>query len=181
MYIQKLLIKNIIAPHGMTDLTHSVIYDNYNNLLKIQLTSFTISEILTNTFHQKNILDFIFITTSIIHFRKDFNNIYINIPNVLKSFIFITSCLYILPYEIGRYILLLFMSFIHVPNHYKNNYKYIKKEPILNFILLLAFTAFINYVDILHPELFANEQLITISKSIIISHVVYSEKYINDY
>ena len=183
MNLKNFLIKNVIAPHGMTDLTHSLIYDNYDKLLKIQLATFTISELLTNTFHQNNILDFIFFATTVIHFRKDFNKINLDIPNVLKSFIFIITCLYIdkiYPYEIGIDILLLFMSFIHVPNHYKNNYKYIKKDPIFNFLLLLAFISFINSVDNLHPELLVNEQVFTIAKSIIISHVVYSEKYIND-
>jgi hypothetical protein len=183
MNLKKILIKNFIAPHGITDLTHSIIYDNYDKLLKIQLATFTISELLTNAFHQKIILDFIFFTTTIIHFRKDFNTINIDIPNVLKSFIFVSTCLYIdklFPYEFGIDMLLLFMSFIHVPNHYKNNYKYIKKEPVLNFLLLLAFTGCINSVDNLHPELLVSEQVLTITKSIIISHVVYSEKYITN-
>ena len=38
-------------------------------IFKIQLPTFTISELLTNAFHQKIILDFIFFTTTIIHLK----------------------------------------------------------------------------------------------------------------
>ena len=32
--IAKFLIKNVIAPHGITDLTHSIQTNNTNNLLQ---------------------------------------------------------------------------------------------------------------------------------------------------
>jgi len=64
-------INGIIAPHGITDIIHA----QQKNLIPIlfKINGVTIlSSILLNKFELENILNLVFITSSIIHFRRDF-------------------------------------------------------------------------------------------------------------
>jgi len=72
MNLKNFLIKNIIAPHGITDLTHSVMNNNYEKLFEIQKTTLIFSEIVTNFFHANTFYDLLFFAATSYHFRNDF-------------------------------------------------------------------------------------------------------------
>lgn len=184
--LTKFIINTFIAPHGMTDLSHSIMTNNYSNLLKIQFGTLGFATIL-NTVHLENINDILFLITTCIHFRDDFAVIKyknVEIPKLLTSSSFVIFCLVIdklpLSITIGTDLLLLFMTFIHVPNHYKNNFKHIEKDFVLNFLILFFCAFFISSIDNLHPELLYDNNVLTFIKTIVISHVIYSEKYIKN-
>ena len=67
------------------------------------------------------------------------------------------------------------MTFIHIPNHFKLNNFHIKKLKILNFFLYtgLIFIFSFNKFDVLNNIYILNNII-----SIILSHVIYQEKYI---
>lgn len=184
MNLKNFLIKNIIAPHGITDLTHSVMNNNYEKLFEIQKTTLIFSEIVTNFFHANTFYDLLFFAATSYHFRNDFKNVFIEdikIPKIITSVVFIGTCISIdkiIPFEIGSDLLILFMSFIHVPNHYRNNWKHIQKDPVFSYLVIFIFTCFINGATNFNEYLIFNEQLLIFFKSIIISHIIYSEKYV---
>lgn len=182
--LTKFLIKNIIAPHGVTDLTHSIQTNNVENLLRLEVLNLGFCELMTNVFHFNNFYDIVFFLFTSIHFRYDFPNITYNnikLPKYFSSASYIFICLFldkILPFHLGFDFLLYYMSFIHVPNHYKNNWFHIDKEFTLN-LLVLSFTiVLINAIYQYYPSNILNDDFVNIFKSIIIAHVLYQEIYI---
>ena len=184
MNVKNFLIKNLIAPHGITDLPHSIINNKYTELTKIQVGTICVSKIIAHTFKLNSILDLLFYTSTAYHFRNDFKNFKfknIKIHKILASSIFISSCILcdkFIPLEIGADLVVLFMSFIHVPNHYKNYLKHMKKDPLLYFFIISFFTTLVNGATTLNPLLMFNENSILFFKAITISHVIYSEMYV---
>ena len=189
MNLRNFLLKTVISPHGVTDLQHSLIYGYTEDLLRIQVVSLGFSEITANLIHTPIILDAAFVAASCIHFRNDFtfisdklNTKNIRISPVFLSTIFSMGCIAIdevLPYAIGMEILVLFMGLIHVPNHYRKNAVHLSKDPILAFMLIMFTTALINGITEVDPSVMINFQALTVAKSIVVSHVVYSETYVD--
>ena len=68
------------------------------------------------------------------------------------------------------------MSLIHVPLHYKENWWHIKKKPLINFILIVTVTIFSNVIYE-NYILTKNNLISQFVKSIVISHIIYNEKY----
>jgi len=182
--IAKFLIKNVIAPHGITDLTHSIQTNNINNLVQLEIINLGICELCTNVLHYNNLYDILFFLFTTIHFRYDFQNITYNnivLPKYISSSLFIGFCLFIdnyIPFHIGFDLLLYYMSFIHVPNHYKNNWFHIDKEFTLNLLVMMLTIIFINAIYQHYPKIVMSDDFINIFKSIIIAHVLYQEIYI---
>ena len=181
MNLKSFIIKNIIAPHGITDLSHSLQNNLYPKLLTLNLVTFGSSEIISNIFNANYLVDILFFASTVFHFRNDFKMIKINeleIPPIVSSSLFVSFCTFfdkIAFLELGSDILVIFMTLIHVPNHYKNSEKIINKDPLLFFIIMMFTLSFINSVTTLHPNLIINNDFGNLIKSIIVTHIIYSE------
>lgn len=175
MRIIPFLTKVFIAPHGITDIGHSIITNNSVNLLKIYGINFT----LTNIFNQYSfdILNLYFVLSTLIHFRHDMPTLFfdnIQVPRYL-----LISCLLLLFYNFrntNQDFILYYMIFIHVPNHLKLNYFHISKLKSMNFILYLLFGLISLNIDL--NFILYNHIILNYIKSIIISHVLYQELYV---
>jgi hypothetical protein len=185
MKIVPFVVKNVIAPHGMTDLTHSMLTDRVPQLMTINAMTIIGSKLIT-IFNQNILLNIIFVLSSIIHFRKDFPKIkinYITIPNWVLCSVFLLSCVFT-PYKInsdfGANMFLYYITFIHVPNHYRVNWKYIKKNIPLNIFLLTSSPILFNLILKYFKINVAGNNFINLMKSLIISHIIYDELYVAD-
>lgn len=163
----KYLINGIIAPHGITDIIHA----QQNNLLPqlFTINGITIlSSIILDKYHLEDILNGLFILSSIIHFRRDFpKNKFI--PRYLFSYILLLISIFY-----NHNILIFYMLIIHVPNHYYLNWKYIKNKKIQNIsVLSITTTLFLKM-----ENTFYFISLTPFVKGIIISHIIYEESFI---
>lgn len=163
----------IIAPHGITDIGHSILTKNTNSLFKIYGSNFLVTNIISKHKYSYQIMNVLLFVSTVIHFRHDipkitFNNIFI------PRYIFIILLLgFTINYP--NY-LIYYMVLFHVPNHFKLNNFHIKKMKFFNILLyflfgLLSFTLSnrINFDNILLKNYII---------SIIFSHVLYQEKYV---
>ena len=92
MILRNTLIKNVIAVHGITDLTHSILYNNLPKLLVLQNSVYFFSKKMMN----RHANDILFLISSIIHFRHDFPSLKIKnitIPSSFVSAFFLFSCI----------------------------------------------------------------------------------------
>jgi len=165
-----LLTTAIIAPHGMTDL----IYAEENNSLQplLRINAFCIAgAFLIHMMNFDDINNMLFMTSSALHFRHDF-------PIKNSSIqLLISSLLVANAQNIGIEIFMLYMCLIHVPNHYTIYKNLIAKYPVksLYYISIVGIlsTLFV-YSD---PSFMYNDNVHTISKGLIISHILYEELY----
>jgi hypothetical protein len=167
MSLLKYAINGIIAPHGITDIIHA----RQNNLLPqlFMINSISVlSSVLLDELYLDTTLDGIFILSSVIHFGRDFpENKFIS-RYLLSSFLLIISILY------NHDILLFYMLFIHVPNHYVLNWKYLENTTLESIsVLYISTTLFL-----MMETVYSFSTLTPSIKGIIISHIVYEEKYI---
>ena len=139
--LDTLIIKHgmpiLIAPHGCTDLIHAIQNKNLISFYKLQ-GLITASSYLINTICKPFVFDSIFVGMSILHFQRDFNySIGVRSITYMGFFLFLSIC-------VDVRFLYYYMIAIHVPNHYINNWFYIKKTPKLSFVILGAniFTMF---------------------------------------
>lgn len=162
----------ITAPHGVTDLIHAYKYNNIENLLRIYTGSFIFTGI-AETVHLHQVIDIFFITSSIIHFSHDFNVVSNSrINKLLLSSILIASAPIIGVNNFSIYLLL-----FHTPRHYIKSWKFIKDKKKMLFLLILLFSFPGYYIFDNINNL--NPNLLSITETIIISHIIYNEKYID--
>jgi len=166
----KYAINGIIAPHGITDIIHARQYNKIPQLININCIT-TGYCLLLNKLNLKFISNISFILLSIIHFRRDFPKIRF-IPKYIFSLL---SLLYIISNPDK---LIYYMILVHVPNHYKLNWNYIKinLKPNLSFLCLTSLLfIFIGHNFLIFTK---NKIVFDLIKSIIISHIIYGEFYI---
>lgn len=164
----------IIAPHGITDIIHAQQNNlsSYLTLINILSTSFFF---ILSKFNLSNIGFHIFLLFSIFHFQRDF----FILKNTLLQFILssiIVYCNYISPK-----IIFFYLFFFHVPNHYIQSWNFLKLNPYKSFFIISIFT-FLS-VNITHFCLNNNSHnsfIENIIKGIIISHIIYQEKFIHN-
>lgn len=169
--IIKYLTQGVIAPHGMTDLIHAQQNNLSSQLYQINALSI-VSSLLLNKFNQ-DILNDLFFLSSIIHFRHDMPKI-MKLPRYFLSFFMIFSFLFI-KMDLFMY----YMIFIHVPNHYKMSWSYLKNEKWRSFFTLLISTLlFIKGGQLFDMNLLKPLPL-NLIKGLIISHIIYEEVYIH--
>ena len=174
--IKPLVINNIVAPHGITDISHSLETKNFKKLISINLFSYLFTDI-TAKINLDIISDSLFLFLSVVHFKNDFP--FIERKRTIISSVFVSSLFIInnfLKSQFEIYFFLMYMSFIHVPLHYKENWWHIKKKPILNSILIFIVAIFSNIIYE-NYILTKNRIISKFVKSIVISHIIYSEKY----
>lgn len=172
--IKSLLIKytttGLIAPHGMTDYIHA--FKN-NTLLELNgLYALTTgSFVLLDQIDQSMLINILFIFSSIFHFQRD-------IPLQNKSQrCFTITMFFLFCFLVNTEFLLYYMSFIHVPNHYKINWDLMKKLPLQSVGLLSTSTFIIMFLGqqfYIENNMLMNDVL----KGIIVSHILYEELYI---
>ena len=72
-----------------------------------------------------------------------------------------------------------FMILIHVPNHYRINWQYIKKNLLRNIQFLFLFTLFSSFFgDFIFDNLLTG-YVIDMAKGIVIAHIIYEELHIH--
>ena len=176
MKLVPFLVKTVIAPHGITDIGHSIITNNTSNLLKIYGINFGITNLVIHNFDNNYIMTFFLVLSSIIHFRHDFPRINLNNFEIPRYLLACTSLL--LFYVLNPDLLIYYMVFFHVPNHFKLNHFHIEKLKIFNVFMYFGITLLCFYLDTNYHEKLNNISIIDNIESIIISHVIYQEKYI---
>ena len=195
--LDTLIIKHgmpiLIAPHGCTDLIHAIQNKNLVTFYKLQ-GLITASSYLINSFCKPFVFDSIFVGMSILHFQRDINySIGVRSTIYTGFFLFLSIC-------VDVRFLYYYMISIHVPNHYINNWFYIKKTPKLSFAILganillcsLFFYNMLNYNSNLIPYTSdnslipiniatfpANKYIALMIKSIILTHISYQELFIH--
>ena len=184
-YIAKKVILGIISPHGSTDLIHATQNGLVPKLLQIQAANMAGFQLMTQL-KQEKIIDLIFLLTSILHFRHDF----ISLKQLSTNFWIMA--LFTLPEIVFHWVLfgipslnvsdlfLLYMTFLHVPNHYYMSWNFIKKQKKETAFLVGLFSMlFLYFGETLHFSNM-NIQVLALVKSFVVSHVVYNEKYIHN-
>ena len=167
-FVKTKILTTIIAPHGITNLIHGIQCKKMKPLLAINTLCVSGSVLSGNTHH---INDIIFLIGSVVHFRHDFEFLQKNqkITTMCSIFIIFLFSLYndlFFPYMTG----------LHVPNHYANNWEYIKQNKFRNLTIILGFTIITTLFGnniIYHPDI-----LYQIYKGIVISHVIYEECFV---
>jgi len=166
-------MNTIIAPHGVTDIIHAIQTRNVGNLLKYYGGAILCGE-FCYLGHIEPIWNSIFVVTSIIHFRHDFDKIFsISVPKPV-SYSLTISFLAIVNQQSLLWPFFLYMIFVHVPNHYSKSYSFIKSYPVLlgSFISIASVVS-----DMLLVESISNEVWIAVL-SIVIGHIIYEERFI---
>ena len=174
----RFIISNIVAPHGITDISHSIESNNFKNLININLTSMILINLL-DKINLNLITNITFLILSIIHFKDDFG--IIKKKKVTASF-FVFSLLLTYHYfslALSLNIFLFYMTIIHVPLHYKKNWWHIKKNKYLNSFFLMMVSLITNNLYY-NYSLYSNIFLCNFIKSIIISHIIYNENFNKD-
>ena len=164
------IMASIVIPHGITDIVHAKTNGRLNELAQIYtgttITSLILHPLSTNV-HP------IFVIASIIHFRHD-----VPIAQPIWKYI-ITSILVTLFYCPGGFeLFLLYMCTVHVPNHYKSAWNYMKMDIRTSIALVISVRIAL--------ELFMKTQHIIMChfafpvfvQFIAIAHIIYTELYI---
>lgn len=169
--INNVIINGIIAPHGITDLLHAQQNNYLPKLYKINILSVLTSLICHKV--NRNILNGMFILSSIIHFRHDMPKI-MNFPRFIMSSFLIFGFFFL-----KLTFFLFYMCVIHVPNHYKMSWNFLKKNKVSFFFTTFVSTLlFLNGGDYFDNYLH-NSLVFSIIKSLIISHIIYGELFIH--
>lgn len=172
LLLKPLLIKHlttsVIAPHGITDLVNAIEEDNMETLLKTYASTVASSYLLTEI-NMDSTLNFIFFILSVVHFRRDMPNIN-DIPRYAWSFLFLQFSIINSPT-----LFFIYLTFIHVPNHYRLNWYTLKKNPKLSMGVVLLTTLLIEIFSKDFDSFMLNDSIMSVIKGIIMSHVVYEE------
>jgi hypothetical protein len=157
--MRSIILHHIIYPHGITDLIHAYQEKGFGNLLKTYTSCFFIGYPL-----QKYIpwlYQTIFFIASIAHFRHDFGKDKKNWLYSIGNMLFFSQ----LPSEC----FLLYMSLIHVPQHYIRQWTVISNSPLLSCVA-------INTMGIVSTlSFFSNESILSF---VILGHILYEEQYL---
>ena len=168
--IVPILTTAVIAPHGMTDLIHAENNNKIMQLFRINILCVASSMI----FHFADfdtLTNILFMTSSAIHFRHDFpvKNEFLKL--CASSFLVLNA------QNIGIEAFILYMCFIHVPNHY-TIYKNMIKEHFSKSFTYISMCAIISTLYFYsNSNIMYDENIFTISKALIISHIIYEELY----
>jgi len=167
----KHLLTAVIAPHGITDIIHALQHNTTAELVAYNTASLVSSHFLSE--HLPLLLDEAFIVASIVHFRHDMP------ANALIPKYAMSGALLLASIQYDPNILFGYMVLLHVPNHYKTNWKFMKDAPYKNVGGVVAFSLLLIVFGEYFPWLFQSKLLFDMSKGIVVSHVLYNEKYIH--
>ena len=161
----------IIGPHGITDLIYAIRKDKKTELILTYVTTIFMFDFLFVE-NRINIINTLFLFSSIVHFKHDF-------PFEDEMLQLLTSALFVFNlHKIGMLPFLMYMSFIHVPNHYLTLHTLLKKNKVFSFLSISLISFILCVTSINNPTLIYNSFNQNFIKSIIVSHIVYEEFFI---
>ena len=165
-----ILTTAVIAPHGMTDLIHAENNNKIMQLFRINIIA-TASSMLLHMINMDFMTTAAFLTCSAIHFRHDFpvKNEFLKLCG--SSFLVLNAD------KIGIEIFILYMCFIHVPNHYSIYKNMIKENFPKAFVYISACAIISTFYFYSNGDIMYDENVFAISKALIISHIIYEELY----
>ena len=131
-YFAKPIINNIIIPHGMTDFIHAKLHRQIPQLCSIYASTTLCSVLMTPFLQYPEHIHPFFLCASAIHFRTDmpawgqnrFSKSMVQLLQLLQSTLLIG--LFSITHNIEFF--LLYMVVLHVPNHYRNAWSFIRKD-----------------------------------------------------
>lgn len=156
--LRHLLLYRAISPHGITDLIHAQHTKDIVPLVKSYGLAFGLHWIFPKT-----VFPFLFIMSSLIHFRHDFP-----VAKEWKKYTFSALILGLFwkgPSDFFYY----YMTCFHVPQHYIRCWPFIQPSPIYTLALLHA----VGTIMESDPKLLL--QYPVIFQSIVMGHVLYQE------
>jgi hypothetical protein len=168
--IYKNIITTVIAPHGITDMIHAVQYNITSEIMALYGSVLGASVIMAN--NAPIILDVSFIVASVVHFRHDMPVIKYVPKCALSTLLIGGSVLY------DPNILFLYMVAIHVPNHYRINWRYIRENTKKNIGVIFLCTVTLYLCGEIFPIIYESQLAFDCSKGLVISHIIYDEKHI---
>jgi len=171
--IYKNILTTVIAPHGITDMIHAVQYNITTELFALNGAVLGASVIMAN--NAPMLLDGAFMAASVVHFRHDMPSIKYVPKSALSTLLIGSSVLY------DPNIFFLYMVAMHVPNHYRTNWRYIRENTKKNVGLIILFTLALYLCGELFPALYECQLAFDCSKGLVISHIIYDEKHIYPY
>ena len=161
----------IIGPHGITDLIYAIRKDKKTELILTYVTTIFMFDFLFVE-NRINIINTLFLFSSIVHFKHDF-------PFEDEMLQLLTSALFVFNlHKIGMLSFLIYMSFIHVPNHYLTLHTLLKKNKVFSFLFISLISFILCVTSINNPTLIYNSFYQNFIKSIIVSHIAYEEFFI---
>ena len=168
--ILKHLTTTLIGLYGITDIIHA---NNTNIMPELSQTYGSIigSSVIISQMHLTTLLDALFLIASIIHFRRD-------MPEIGKIPKYVWSSTLLFTTQTYPELFVLYMLAIHVPHHYKMNWEYMKQTPRFSVLLLIITSCIMGFMGNSIDTNDNMDLIMTITKGIIISHIVYEEKYI---
>lgn len=166
----------VIAPHGITDYIHAKKYELLPALYKINLAAVA-ATLLAHMSHCDNLIHYAFMGSAVIHFRNDMPNIGLKNKEKLGFQLLCSTGLVFIGPIIKWNIFLYYMLFIHVPNHYKMSYDYVKDHMKETVSLVIGFAILLNSISYNPLE---SVEIDWLSKSLVIAHIAYEELYIFD-
>ena len=172
LLLKPLLVKHlttsVIAPHGVTDLVHAIEEDNMQTLVNTYASTIASSYLLSEI-NMDSTLNFIFFILSVVHFRRDMPIIK-DIPRYAWSFLFLQFSIMNSPT-----LFFIYLTFIHVPHHYRMNWSTLKKNPKMSVGIVLLTTIIIEILGKDFHTIMLNDSIMSVIKGIIMSHVIYEE------
>lgn len=167
----------IIAPHGLTDYIHAKKYQLIPKLYTINLAA-TAGTLFAHISHNDNLIHNAFLLSAIIHFRNDMPHF--NLKNTEKMIfqLVCSSGLVLLGPSMQWNLFLYYMLFIHVPNHYKMSFDYVKDHLKETVALIVGGSILLNTIS--YNPINVNPDLDWVSKALIIAHIAYEELHIFD-
>ena len=165
----------VIAPHGLTDYIHAKKYQLIPTLYKINLAA-TAGTLFAHISHNDNLIHYAFLLSAAVHFRNDMPHFHLK-NNEKKIFqLLCSTCLVCLGPTMQWNIFLYYMLFIHVPNHYKMSFEYIKDHLKETVGLIAGFTLLLNTIS--YNPINTGTELDWLTKALIIAHIIYEEMHI---
>ena len=171
----KYLTAGLIAPHGITDYIHACNNNNLKNLNLINIISVLLFYSL-HYFKKGRVINSLFITSSIIHFRRDFHII----NNKFIQFLLSSIIVYVNIFS--DKIIYFYLTLFHVPNHYINVWNHLLVDKYRSFFIISLFTfvSLISSYYLVDEIRMKNNLLKYILKGFIMAHVIYQEKFVHN-
>tara|TARA_B100000123_G_C25600142_1_gene371081 strand:- start:89 stop:706 length:618 start_codon:yes stop_codon:yes gene_type:complete len=171
----KYLTAGLIAPHGITDYIHACNNNNLKNLNLINIISVLLFYSL-HYFKKGRVINSLFITSSIIHFRRDFHII----NNKFIQFLLSSIIVYVNIFS--DKIIYFYLTLFHVPNHYINVWNHLLVDKYRSFFIISLFTfvSLISSYYLVDEIRMKNNLLKDILKGFIMAHVIYQEKFVHN-
>ena len=150
----------IIAPHGITDIVHAHVKQDYARLVQCYAGSVS-TAMLMHELRLDAVVYAAFLALSVVHFRHDFKKA----P---------WACLSLAFGKMPLDLFFVYMVLVHVPNHYCTAWPYLKMAKMATAFFVAATglwsDAFLLNVVAAHPTWVA---------SIVMGHVLYQEGILN--